>query len=172
VYYRWLLCYVCSDYANVVVKVVAIFGVIYRVPATTPAHNVFYYSAVAHTSTHLCRRRGAGNASTLPKNFNCWKSWQNPSKSGEISENLHKLRENMSKNGAQHLLIWKNWRTNFGEVCVNSGKNHSHLQKVACSCTYVLTPLVILAFRLNSGFKNKCLSRKDKAWLVLLSKHL
>jgi len=29
------------DYANVLVKVVAIFGVINRVPATTPAHNVF-----------------------------------------------------------------------------------------------------------------------------------
>jgi len=37
-----------SDYANVLVKVVAIFGVINRVPATTPAHNVFCYSAVAH----------------------------------------------------------------------------------------------------------------------------
>jgi len=35
------------DYANVLVKVIAIFGVIYRVPATTPAHNVFCYSAVA-----------------------------------------------------------------------------------------------------------------------------
>jgi len=30
------------DYANVLVKVVAIFGVINRVPAaTTPAHNIF-----------------------------------------------------------------------------------------------------------------------------------
>jgi len=36
------------DYANVLVKVVAIFGVVNRVPATTPAHNVFCYSAVAH----------------------------------------------------------------------------------------------------------------------------
>jgi len=36
------------DYANVLVKVVAIFGVINRVPATTPAHIVFCYSAVAH----------------------------------------------------------------------------------------------------------------------------
>ena len=39
------------DYANVLVKVVAIFGVINRVPATTPAHNVFSYSAVAHVLT-------------------------------------------------------------------------------------------------------------------------
>ena len=37
------------DYANVLVKVVAIFGMINRVPAaTTPAHSVFCYSAVAH----------------------------------------------------------------------------------------------------------------------------
>jgi len=35
------------DYANVLVKVVAIFGLINRVHATTPAH-VFCYSAVAH----------------------------------------------------------------------------------------------------------------------------
>ena len=33
------------------VKVVAIFGVINRVPATTHAHNVFCYSAVAHILT-------------------------------------------------------------------------------------------------------------------------
>ena len=39
------------DYANVLVKVVAIFDVINRVPATTPAHNVFCYSAVAHILT-------------------------------------------------------------------------------------------------------------------------
>ena len=39
------------DYANVLVKVVAIFGVISHVPATTPAHNVFCYSAVAHILT-------------------------------------------------------------------------------------------------------------------------
>jgi len=35
------------DYANVLVKVVAIFGLINRVPATTPVHNDFCYSAVA-----------------------------------------------------------------------------------------------------------------------------
>jgi len=35
------------DYANVLVKVVAIFGVIKHVPATTPAH-VFCYYAVVH----------------------------------------------------------------------------------------------------------------------------
>jgi len=39
------------DYANVLVKVVAIFGVIKHVPATTPAHNVFCYSVVAHILT-------------------------------------------------------------------------------------------------------------------------
>jgi len=39
------------DYANVLVKMVAIFGVINRVPATTPAHKVFCYSAVAHVWT-------------------------------------------------------------------------------------------------------------------------
>jgi len=39
------------DYANVLFKVVAIFGVINRVPAATPAHNVFCYSAVAHILT-------------------------------------------------------------------------------------------------------------------------
>ena len=39
------------DYANVLVKVFALFGMINRVPATTPAHNVFYYSAVAHILT-------------------------------------------------------------------------------------------------------------------------
>ena len=39
------------DYANVLVKVVAIFGAINRVLAITPAHNVFCYSAVAHVLT-------------------------------------------------------------------------------------------------------------------------
>ena len=39
------------DYANVLVKVVVIFGVIYRVPAAIPEHNVFCYSAVAHVLT-------------------------------------------------------------------------------------------------------------------------
>ena len=39
------------DCANVLVKVVALLGVINRVPATTPAHNVFCYSAVAHILT-------------------------------------------------------------------------------------------------------------------------
>jgi len=40
------------DYANVLVKVVVILGVINRVPAATPAHNVFCYYAVAHIFTH------------------------------------------------------------------------------------------------------------------------
>ena len=39
------------DYANGLVKVVVSFGVINRVPATTPAHNVFCYSAVARILT-------------------------------------------------------------------------------------------------------------------------
>jgi len=39
------------DYTNVLFKMVAIFGVINRVPATTPAHNGFCYSAVAHILT-------------------------------------------------------------------------------------------------------------------------
>ena len=41
------------DYANVLVKVVVILGVIMRVPATAPAHNVFCYSAVALIVTPL-----------------------------------------------------------------------------------------------------------------------
>ena len=41
------------DYANVLVKVVAVFGVINRVPSTTHAHNIFCYSAVAHILTPL-----------------------------------------------------------------------------------------------------------------------
>jgi len=39
------------DDANGLVKVFAIFGVINRVPATAPAHNVFCCSAVAHILT-------------------------------------------------------------------------------------------------------------------------
>ena len=39
------------DYTNVLVKVVAIFNVINRVPATTPAHNAFCYSTVVHILT-------------------------------------------------------------------------------------------------------------------------
>jgi len=39
------------DYANVLVKVVAIFGAINCVPSTKPAHNVFFYSTVAHILT-------------------------------------------------------------------------------------------------------------------------
>ena len=31
-----------QDYANILVKVIAIFGVMNRVPATIQAHNVFY----------------------------------------------------------------------------------------------------------------------------------
>jgi len=50
-YYRLLNAAFVLDYANVLVKVVAIFGVINRVPATTPAHNLLCYSAVAHVLT-------------------------------------------------------------------------------------------------------------------------
>jgi len=41
------------DYANVLVKVVAIFGVINHVPSTKPAYNVFCYFAVADILTTL-----------------------------------------------------------------------------------------------------------------------
>ena len=41
----------CQIMPLFLVKVVAIFSVINRVPATTPAHNVFCYSAVAHILT-------------------------------------------------------------------------------------------------------------------------
>jgi len=41
------------DYANALFKVVAIFGVINRVPAITPAHNLLSYSAVAPILTPL-----------------------------------------------------------------------------------------------------------------------
>jgi len=62
------------DYANVLVKVVAIFGVINRVPATTPAHNVFFYSAVAHILTcsetlSLRLKSGSKNKCRAPTNF-------------------------------------------------------------------------------------------------------
>ena len=40
-----------ADYANAFVTVVAIIGVINRVPANTPAHNVFCYYAVADIIT-------------------------------------------------------------------------------------------------------------------------
>jgi len=64
---------------------------------------------------------GAGCASAPPKVLNIWRLvamllfWtsedllpcygENP---GKITENRHELPENMSKNGAQHALIWKN----------------------------------------------------------------
>jgi len=91
---------------------------------------------------------------------------ENLQQQGKISDDLHKLRESMSKNGTQHLLIWKNWHPIFEELCENSGKNHSHSQKFACSYTYVLTPSVNLAFRPESGFKNKCRSRAGFGLMV------
>ena len=57
------------DYANVLVKVVAVFVVINRVPAATPAHSVFCYSAVAHILTPSV------NLSSRPKSSfknKCW----------------------------------------------------------------------------------------------------
>jgi len=39
------------DYANVLVNVVVILGVMNRVPAAIPEHNVCCYSAVAHFLT-------------------------------------------------------------------------------------------------------------------------
>ena len=50
-YYCWLTCYVCARLCQCFGQGVAIFGVINRVPATTSAHNVFCYSAVAHILT-------------------------------------------------------------------------------------------------------------------------
>ena len=52
-YYRWLACYVCARLCQWFGQVGCFFGVINRVPATTPAHNVFCYSAVAHILTPL-----------------------------------------------------------------------------------------------------------------------
>ena len=53
-YYRWLTCYVfarlCQRFGQCAVS---IFGVINCVPATTPAHNVVCYFAVAHILTPL-----------------------------------------------------------------------------------------------------------------------
>ena len=39
------------DYVNILVEVVVILGVINRVPAAIPEHNVFCYSTVAHILT-------------------------------------------------------------------------------------------------------------------------
>jgi len=51
-YYRWLTCYVCARLCQCFGQgAVSIFGVINCVPATTPAHNVFCYFAVAHILT-------------------------------------------------------------------------------------------------------------------------
>ena len=50
-YYRWLTCYVCARLCQWFGQGGCFFGVINRVPASTPAHNVFCYSAVAHILT-------------------------------------------------------------------------------------------------------------------------
>ena len=150
----------CQIMLNVVVKVVATFGVIYRVPSTTPAHNDFCYSAVAHILTHWCRRRGCRECKHTPKSFDLVKtlakSFKRRAKSLKTFINSVKVWAKLAPN-----IFWfeKNLRPVFGEVCENSGKNHSHPQKFTCSYTYVLTPSVNLAFRPKSGFKNKCRSR-------------
>ena len=142
------------------VKVVAIFGVIYRVRATTPAHNVFYYSAVAHILTHWCWRRGCRKCKHTPKSFDLLKilakSFKIWAKSLKTFTNSVKVWAKMAPN-----IFWceKTGAKFSGEVCANSGKNHSHPQKFAWSYTYVLTPSVNLAFRPTSGFKSKCRSR-------------
>jgi len=51
------------DYANVLVKVFTILGVINRVLSAIPEHNVFCYSAVAHVlipSANLAFRPESG----------------------------------------------------------------------------------------------------------------
>ena len=50
-YYRWLTCYVCARLCQWFGQGGCFFGVINRVPASTPAHDVFCYSAVAHILT-------------------------------------------------------------------------------------------------------------------------
>jgi len=52
-YYRSLTCHVCARLYQCFVQggCYSIFGVINRVHATTPAHNVFRYFAVAHILT-------------------------------------------------------------------------------------------------------------------------
>jgi len=53
-HYRWITCYVCARLCQCFVQNGCYFGCDKpcRLPATTPAHNVFCYSAVAHILTH------------------------------------------------------------------------------------------------------------------------
>jgi len=73
-----------------------------------------------------------------------------PQNQGKISENLHKIPENSSKNGAQHALACKKWHPNwheelFLEVTLYDifsgrlgefGQNSIAPQKFACSYAY------------------------------------
>ena len=147
------------DYVNVLVKVVAIFGVINCVPATTPAHNVFCYSAVAHFLTHWCRRRGCRGCKH-PQSFDVVKF---PAKS-------YKIRAKSLKTFTNSVKVWAKMGPNIfwfekpgaqfsGKFVRIRAKILSHPQKFVCSYTYVLTPSVNLAFRPKSGFQNKCRSQ-------------
>ena len=92
----------CQLMLNVVVKMVAIFGVIYRVPSTTPAHNVFCYSAVVHILTHWCGRRGCKHT---PKSFDLVeflaKSFKSRAKSLKTFTNSVKVWAKMAPN-----IVW------------------------------------------------------------------
>jgi len=71
-YYHWLTCYICTRLCQCLFKVVASFGVINRVPATTLAHNVFLYSAVAYILLHsvnLAFRPKSGFKNKLSSSF-------------------------------------------------------------------------------------------------------
>ena len=144
------------DYTNVVVKVVAIFGVIYRVPATTPAHNVFCYYAVAHIVTHWCRRRGCRECKHTSKSFDLVKTFNNRAKSLTTFTNSVKVWAKMAPS-----IFWfeKTCAQFSGKFVRIRAKIICTTKKFTCSYTYVLTPSVNLAFRPKSGFKNKCRSR-------------
>ena len=136
-----------------------LFSVWYAVYLQPHQHTTFFVTPQLRIYWLTGVGGGVQEVQTPPQKFwfgvNPGKILQNQ---GKISENLHKLRERMSKNGIQHLLIWKNWRLIFEEVCENSGWNHSHSQKFSCY-TYALTPSLNLAFRPESGIKNKSRSR-------------
>ena len=72
-----------------------------------------YFKKVKGARSHTVSFTGVGNGgaggTSAPPKF--WFG-KNP---GKISENLHELPENMSKNGAQHALIWKKWRPKWHE---------------------------------------------------------
>jgi len=146
------------DYANVVVKVVAILGVIYRVPAATTVHNVFCYYAVAHILTHWCKRRGCRDweCKHTPKVLIWWKSFNIRAKSLKTCTNSVKVWAKMAPNifwfektGAQFSRKFVRIRAKI----IRTPKN------LPVPTPMSLTPWVNLAFRPESGFKNKCRSR-------------